>query len=133
MERNLTKYSPMFLNEHNDFENERVPYPFRLAASKDNLAVISMVCCETWQVTKIHQFTSIVHQFHMMLFPGTIAGPPSILAPLRRTNQDGEAARRRKNGGFTFHILNWSTFTSSTYKVGWGFKETSRKEGGLFG
>jgi len=33
MERNLTK----------------VPYPFRLAASKDNLAVISMVCCETWQ------------------------------------------------------------------------------------
>ena len=58
MERNLTKYSPRFLNGHTDFENDRVPYPFRLAASKDNLAVISMVCCETWQVTKIHRFTS---------------------------------------------------------------------------
>ena len=27
-----------------------VPYPFRLAATPDRLAVISMVCCETWQV-----------------------------------------------------------------------------------
>lgn len=26
-----------------------VPYPFRLAATTDRLAVISMVCCETWQ------------------------------------------------------------------------------------
>ena len=40
-----------------DFENDRVPYPFRVAASKDKLAVISMVCCETWQVTKMHQFS----------------------------------------------------------------------------
>ena len=31
----------------------RVPYPFRLAASTDTLAVISMVCCETWQVVTI--------------------------------------------------------------------------------
>ena len=92
MERNLTKYSPVFLNGQTDFENYRVPYPFRLAASKDNLAVISMVCCETWQVTKIHQFTTIITQFNMILFPGTIAGSPSILAPLWRTNQDGEAA-----------------------------------------
>ena len=56
MERNLTKYSPVFLNGHTDFENDRVPYPFRLAASKDNLAVISMVCCETWQVKEINKF-----------------------------------------------------------------------------
>jgi len=26
-----------------------VPYPMRLAASADTLAVVSMVCCETWQ------------------------------------------------------------------------------------
>ena len=106
MERNLTKYSPRFLNGRTDFENDRVPYPFRLAASKDNLAVISMVCCETWQVTKIHRFTSIIYQCHMTLFPGTIAGPPPFLAPLGRTDQDGEAARRRKNGASTFHMLN---------------------------
>ena len=56
MERNLTKYWPVFLNGHTDFENDRVPYPFRLAASKDNLAVISMVCCKTWQVKEIHKF-----------------------------------------------------------------------------
>ena len=92
MERNLTKYSPRFLNGHTDFENDRVPYPFRLAASKDNLAVISMVCCETWQVTKIHQFTSKIQQFNMALFPGTIAGPPPFPAPLGRANEDGEAA-----------------------------------------
>ena len=33
---------------------DRVPYPFRLAASADTLAVISMVCCETWQVPESH-------------------------------------------------------------------------------
>ena len=119
MERNLTKYSPRFLNGHTDFENDRVPYPFRLAASKDNLAVISMVCCETWQVKKIHQFTSKFQQFNMILFPGTIAGSPPFFDPLRRTNEDGEAARRRKNGGFTFHMLNLSTFTCSTYSAKW--------------
>ena len=132
MERNLTKYSTMFLNGHNDFENDRVPYPFRLAASKDNLAVISMVCCEAWQVTKIHQFTAIVHQCHMTLFTGTITGPSPFLAPLWRTNEDSEAARRRKNGGFTFHMLDFYLF-NVTSKVGWGFKETSYKEDGLFG
>ena len=121
-----------FLNGQTDFENDRVPYPFRLAASKDNLAVISMVCCETWQVTKIHQFTSLIHQFNMILFPGTIAGPPSFLDPLRRANEDGEAARRRKNGGSTFHMLDFYLF-NITSKVGWGFKETSYKECGLFG
>ena len=68
----------------------------------------------------------------MALFPGTIAGPPPFLAPLGRTNEDGEAARRRKNGGSTFHMLDFYLF-NITSKVGWGFKETSYKEGGLFG
>ena len=27
----------------------QVPYPFRVAASKDRIAVISMVCCQPWQ------------------------------------------------------------------------------------
>ena len=66
MERNLTKYSPRFLNKQTDFENDRVPYPFRLAASKDNLAVISMVCCETWQVKK---YTNSLKKCNSSIWP----------------------------------------------------------------
>ena len=64
----------------------------------------------------------------MILFTGTIAGPSPFLAPLRRTNEDGEAARRRKNGGLTFHILNWSTFTCQHTKwVGVSKKQAAMK------
>ena len=68
----------------------------------------------------------------MILFTGTIAGSPSILAPLWRTNQDGEAAWRRKNGGSTFQMLNFYMFNILS-KVGLVFKETSYKECWLFG
>ena len=79
-----------FLNTFFSFP-DRVPYPVRLAASEDTLAVISMVCCKSWQVGRISPGKKS--------FRGSPDCPSSLLSPLRQSLSNSKATQGRENGG----------------------------------
>jgi len=84
----------------------KVPYPFRLAASKDTLAVISMVCCETWQAPLLALRLYSLHSGHLQRTVKQLEDGRTLAAPQTvAMDEDGRVLMVEGNGGLNSTLI----------------------------
>jgi len=84
----------------------KVPYPFRLAASTDTLAVISMVCCETWQAPLLALRLYSLHSGNLQRTVKQLEDGRTLAAPQTvAMDESGRVLMVEGNGGLNSTLI----------------------------